>query len=541
MVFSAGNDGPAAGTSVSPANYPESFAVGSVGNSFFVQGTDISDFSGRGPAACGTGTYPDVVAPGYVRTTDDLFDLPDQYVSVSGTSFSAPHLAGVMALLLGAGGAPGTPPATLYQILRDSATDLGAPGPDNDYGYGLVNALAAFELLNLPPQLEVLDPVPPVDDLNIDFGEIVVGNSVNQDLTLRNVGGGTLTIAGLDLTALSAPFTIVSDLCTGMNLDTGQDCTLRISFAPAASGNFQGSFLIHSNDALSPAQVLIAGQGVGTVAAPQLTLSDNTGAGGDALVEFAQVPPGTSAVALVTVGNAAGAGPLQVESLATADLPAIYSLEFASSAPCDPLPKTLLAGQSCTIQVRYAPVAAGSSAGRFSIQSNDPVASGLIGVSGFSNTPPPAAQLQSPADGSSGQSTSPTLTWLQQPDTEGTQVSNTVQIATNPHFIDPTSIPVASLFGSGSGLLLGSCGFAALLLPLGLRKRKQRLILLTMGVAVGLLILVSCGGGGGATDPNLRSQQVSGLASGTTYYWRVLSDDGQGGMSLSEEFSFTTR
>ncbi|HKI52188.1 MAG TPA: fibronectin type III domain-containing protein, partial [Geothermobacteraceae bacterium] len=63
-----------------------------------------------------------------------------------------------------------------------------------------------------------------------------------------------------------------------------------------------------------------------------------------------------------------------------------------------------------------------------------------------------------------------------------------------------------------------------------------------LGATVGLLILVSCGGGGGgATDPNLRSQTVSGLASGTIYYWRVLSDDGQGGMSQSEGFSFTTR
>jgi hypothetical protein len=67
--------------------------------------------------------------------------------------------------------------------------------------------------------------------------------------------------------------------------------------------------------------------------------------------------------------------------------------------------------------------------------------------------------------------------------------------------------------------------------------------LLTLGIAVGLLVLASCGGGGGGngTDPSLRSQPVSGLSAGTTYFWRVLSDDGQGGASQSEVFSFTTQ
>jgi len=60
---------------------------------------------------------------------------------------AAPHVTGVVALMLGAGtlGARPTPDA-VEQRLKATARDLGAPGPDRHYGAGLVdatNALAA--------------------------------------------------------------------------------------------------------------------------------------------------------------------------------------------------------------------------------------------------------------------------------------------------------------------------------------------------------------------------------------------------------------
>jgi hypothetical protein len=61
---------------------------------------------------------------------------------------------------------------------------------------------------------------------------------------------------------------------------------------------------------------------------------------------------------------------------------------------------------------------------------------------------------------------------------------------------------------------------------------------------LGLLVLVSCGGGGGDSDNNddssLRSQVITGLDPAATYYWRVLSEDGRGGTSVSGVFSFLT-
>jgi len=155
VVFSAGNVGPYASTSVSPANNPEGYAVGAVDDT----GT-VADFSSRGPSACDGSIYPQVVAPGVSVTTADLTFggvFPDSYVSVSGTSFAAPHVAGAMALLAGAH--PEATVADLEQALTDTAVDLGDGGPDDETGYGLIDVVAADTWLASLPG----DPPPPAN------------------------------------------------------------------------------------------------------------------------------------------------------------------------------------------------------------------------------------------------------------------------------------------------------------------------------------------------------------------------------------------
>ncbi|HEU5038852.1 MAG TPA: S8 family serine peptidase [Nocardioides sp.] len=152
-VFAAGNygAGTGAGTSVSPANYPESLAVGALADADTVLAS-----SSRGPSACGgrTGTFPDVVAPGKDILTTDRYGL---YQVVSGTSIAAPQAAGVLALTLSAH--PGLTPDQQRETITASATDLGAPGPDPDTGYGRVDALAAYDRTGAaPPDYTVAVP-----------------------------------------------------------------------------------------------------------------------------------------------------------------------------------------------------------------------------------------------------------------------------------------------------------------------------------------------------------------------------------------------
>jgi bacillopeptidase F len=150
VVFSAGNTGPAPDSSVSPADNPGSLAVGAVGPGS--EGLVVADFSGRGPSSCGGGTYPRLVAPGVgVRTADRTLGgiFPNSYAAVSGTSFSAPHVAGGLALLKSAFG--NATAAELLSAIEAGAADMEPAGPDNDSGYGLLDLLAAYEALSAPP------------------------------------------------------------------------------------------------------------------------------------------------------------------------------------------------------------------------------------------------------------------------------------------------------------------------------------------------------------------------------------------------------
>ena len=140
VVFSAGNFGPGAYSSMEPANNPGSTAVGSV--DFY---HDVSLSSSRGPSACGGGVYPQLVAPGVGVYTTGLTGgggSPSALTTASGTSAAAPHVAGAMAVLMSA--APGAPREAVEAAVRDGALDLGVVGPDDDSGAGYLDAVEAF-------------------------------------------------------------------------------------------------------------------------------------------------------------------------------------------------------------------------------------------------------------------------------------------------------------------------------------------------------------------------------------------------------------
>jgi len=84
---------------------------------------------------------PDVVAPG-VNITSTV--LGGGYEGGwDGTSMSAPHIAGTVALLLS--GRPSLSPEDVKSVIESTAVDLGEPGKDNRYGSGRVDAIRAME------------------------------------------------------------------------------------------------------------------------------------------------------------------------------------------------------------------------------------------------------------------------------------------------------------------------------------------------------------------------------------------------------------
>jgi serine protease len=67
---------------------------------------------------------------------DRYLDWPEQ-----GTSMAAPHVAGVAALLYSQGV---TNPAAIEALIKATATDLGSPGRDDEYGFGLIQPRRAL-------------------------------------------------------------------------------------------------------------------------------------------------------------------------------------------------------------------------------------------------------------------------------------------------------------------------------------------------------------------------------------------------------------
>ena len=244
VVFAAGNDGSGSSTSVSPANYPESFAVGATNLN-----DQIASFSSRGPSACDGTNFPHVVAPGVNVKVADVQLIPSPpalpaYRHLSGTSFAAPHVAGAMALLLSA--IPTLTVSELEKALKQSAFDLGASGPDNNYGYGLIDAWAAYSL--------ALNPAISAYPVSHQFGKVKEGLiSLPQVVTVTNQGLKDLTV---DVTSISgtdsSDFLILTDLCSGVAIVSTGSCAVQVVFKPTSGGSKSADLLISSNDPDQP-------------------------------------------------------------------------------------------------------------------------------------------------------------------------------------------------------------------------------------------------------------------------------------------------
>jgi subtilisin family serine protease len=159
-----------------PAAHPGVVAVGAVDK----QG-NIADVSVRGPAVA-------LVAPG-VEIVSSSYE--DGYRKGTGTSPSTAIVSGAAALVWSK--YPQLTSTQVVEHLTKTATDKGAPGRDNEYGFGVLNVLKALttepsttptasptQSLQTAPIIEPSDPEP------------------KSNLVLWGaIGGGALVLIGL--------------------------------------------------------------------------------------------------------------------------------------------------------------------------------------------------------------------------------------------------------------------------------------------------------------------------------------------------------
>lgn len=144
FIYSAGND-----QTVCPKGF---FTTSkNLKNSLIVAAVDrenqMSSFSSFGPSKDGR-LIPNISGDG-VDVYSTFFN--NSYGYMDGTSMATPGVAGTMALLYQrykeTNGGQKPTSALLRGIACNTATDMGNPGPDYKYGYGVINGLRAVQVL----------------------------------------------------------------------------------------------------------------------------------------------------------------------------------------------------------------------------------------------------------------------------------------------------------------------------------------------------------------------------------------------------------
>ncbi|HGM6677665.1 TPA: autotransporter outer membrane beta-barrel domain-containing protein [Serratia marcescens] len=162
-IFAAGNDGnlnnPDAMAGLAyfvPDIAPNWLSVASLQDPTNSGDYSISTFSSR----CGYTASLCVSAPGTrvyssVIEGTSVENLTTGYAKYSGTSMAAPHVAGSVAVLMER--FPYLNGAQVAEVLKTTATDMGAPGIDALYGWGMINLGKA---INGPGMLATVEDIP---------------------------------------------------------------------------------------------------------------------------------------------------------------------------------------------------------------------------------------------------------------------------------------------------------------------------------------------------------------------------------------------
>ena len=276
-VFSAGNNGPETGTIGSPASLPGVLAVGAMDAD-----DQIASFSSRGPTPWGE-RKPQVTAPG----VNVLSSIPGgNYALSSGTSMAAPHVAGILALMLSA--RPGLGIAEATYALTSTTTARTLPVPNNTTGWGRVDAYAAVQAV-------------------ASAGEVT--GIISDAATYLPLAGSTVKVHNLSSGA-------------DLSLETGADGRYRVALA---AGRYSVAATRFSYGSETAAEVVVA-TGVRTVkdfALSPLPIGVLRGA----LTELGSSRPATATLSAVgTPAAATGTGYYEF------DLPAgTYTIQAARS------------------------------------------------------------------------------------------------------------------------------------------------------------------------------------------------------------------
>src|SRR5215469_6420193 len=274
--------------------------------------------------------------------------------------------------------ASGTAPLS-YQWQKNGANISGATSSsystaatttsDNGSTYDVVVSNSAGTVTSNVATLTVsAAPAPAiqVSSSSLNFGNDVVGTATSQTLTITNTGTAALNITQINKTG--AAFS-ASGFTLPLNLSAGQLANITVAFLPTAVGAASGSLSIVSNAPTSPTSIPLSGTGV--AATYSLVASPTS-------LNFGNVNDGSSSTLGVTLTNS-GNSNVTISSVTLSG--AGFSASGVSAGTI------LTPNQTATLNVLFAPTAAGSVSGSVTVTSNATNSPAVLSLSGAGVTP----------------------------------------------------------------------------------------------------------------------------------------------------------
>ena len=198
-----------------------------------------------------------------------------------------------------------------------------------------------------------------VNPQSVSFGNVPVGTSGSQTISLLNSGNGPVNVSKATMAGNSFG---MSGLALPMTLGPGQSTAFTVSFAPAGAGSASGNISVVSDAANPVSTVALNGMGV----QPQISVAPGS-------VSFGTVTVGQTTSQTVTLTNTGGAN---------LNITQFSGLGTGFSVNGLALPLTLAPGKSTAFTVGFTPASGASFSSSLTLVSNAPTSPTAIPLSG---------------------------------------------------------------------------------------------------------------------------------------------------------------
>jgi hypothetical protein len=200
------------------------------GESYTAPNSSLANFSGKNNLFFGDGATP-------VFSTTSLNADP-KFVDVTNSNFQLQQ------------GSPAVDAGANDGISRDI---MQTPRPQ-----GVAYDIGAYEFIGTDTQPPPTQGTLSLSPQSIAFGNVLIGTSAKQTVTLSNNSSAALTITSVGITGTGFSQTGSS---LPLTLATGQSSSITITFAPQNSGNVSGVLQVNSNASNPSASVALSGTG----------------------------------------------------------------------------------------------------------------------------------------------------------------------------------------------------------------------------------------------------------------------------------------